>query len=310
MTDLALRTAIGNYGHTTPLKDGTIRSQMFEMEHTEISPVPMIFRRMVRTLEFDVAEMALATYLCSRAHGKRFTALPVFLTRDFYHGTMSYNVNSGIESPGDLEGRRVGVRSYTFTPGVWTRGILQSEYDVDLNAVTWVISGDEHVAEYEAPANVVYSESNDLGEMLLSGEIDAAIGVPPGVSPDIHPLFQDPQALDANWHEKTGLYPISHLLVVKDELLDTVGDLGAELFSVFGDAKGRYEQRLQSGDTSAPGTEQLLRMRAIVGDDNALSYDYEGARSTLETFVDFNVAQGVIPEAVDPADMFPTETLA
>ena len=310
MTDLALRTAIGNYGHTTPLKDGTIRSQMFEMEHSEISPVPMIFRRMVRTLEFDVAEMALATYLCSRAHGKRFTALPVFLTRDFYHGTMSYNVNSGIESPGDLEGRRVGVRSYTFTPGVWTRGILQSEYDVDLNAVTWVISGDEHVAEYEAPANVVYSESNDLGEMLLSGEIDAAIGVPPGVSPDIHPLFQDPQALDANWHEKTGLYPISHLLVVKDELLDTVGDLGAELFSVFGDAKDRYEQRLQSGDTSAPGTEQLLKMRAIVGDDNALSYDYEGARSTLETFVDFNVAQGVIPEAVDPADLFPTETLA
>ena len=96
MTELELRTAIGNYGHTTPLKDGTVRSQMFEMEHTEISPVPMIFRRMVRTLEFDVAEMALATYLCSRAHGKRFTALPVFLTRDFYHGTMSYKVNSGI----------------------------------------------------------------------------------------------------------------------------------------------------------------------------------------------------------------------
>ena len=310
MTELELRTAIGNYGHTTPLKDGTVRSQMFEMEHTEISPVPMIFRRMVRTLEFDVAEMALATYLCSRAHGKRFTALPVFLTRDFYHGTMSYNVNSGIESPGDLEGRRVGVRSYTFTPGVWTRGILQSEYDVDLNAVTWVISGDEHVAEYEAPANVVYSESDDLGEMLLSGEIDAAIGVPPSVSPDIRPLFQNPQQLDANWHEKTGLYPISHLLVVKDELLDTVGDLGTELFSVFGDAKRHYEQRLLAGETTAPGTEQLLRMRAIVGDDNALSYDYQGARSTLETFVDFNVAQGIIPEAVDPDELFLTETLA
>ena len=78
MTELVLSTAIANYGHTVPLKDGSIGSPMFRMEHTEVSPVPMIFRRMVRTLEFDVAEMALATYLCSRAHGKRFTALPVF----------------------------------------------------------------------------------------------------------------------------------------------------------------------------------------------------------------------------------------
>ena len=309
MTDLVLNTAIASYGHTTPLKDGTIGTPMFSMEHTEISPVPMIFRRMVRTLEFDVAEMALATHLCSRAHGKRFTALPVFLTRDFYHGMLSYNARSGIESPRDLEGKRVGVRSYTFTPGVWTRGILQSEYGVDLNAVTWVISGDEHVAEYEAPENVVYSESSDLGEMLQSGEIDAAIGAPPSDSPDIRPLFEDPQELDAAWHEKTGLYPISHLLVVKDALLESNGDLASELFNVFGEAKGNYEQRLHSGDTSAPGTEQLLRMKAIVGGDAALSYDFESARKTLETFVEFNVAQGVIPEGVDPTDLFPSETV-
>ncbi len=309
MTDLVLRTAIANYGHTTPLKDGSVGSSMFEMEHVEISPVPMIFRRMVRSLEFDVAEMALATYLCSRAHGKRFTALPVFLTRDFYHAMMTYNVNSGIETPRDLEGKRVGVRSYTFTPGVWTRGILHSEYDVDVSAVTWVLSGDEHVAEYEAPRNVVSSSGSDLGDMLLTGEIDAAIGAPPVDSPDVRPLFPDSQKLDASWHEKTGIYPISHLLVAKDSLMESNGDLASELCSVFSEAKRSYEQRLQSGDTSAPGTEQLLRMAEIVGDD-AISYDFESARSTLETFVDFNVAQGLIPEAVNPADLFPSETLA
>ena len=309
MTRLVLSAAIANYGHTTPLKDGSIGSPMFRMEHVEISPVPMIFRRMVRSLEFDVAEMALATYLCSRAHGKRFTALPVFLTRDFYHGTMACNVNSGIESPKDLEGKRVGVRSYTFTPGVWTRGILQSEYDVDLSAVTWVLSGDEHVAEYVAPTNVVSSSSSDLGEMLMSGEIDAAIGAPPIDSPDIRPLFPEARQLDADWHRKTGLYPISHLLVVKDELLDSISDLASELLGVFCEAKRHYERRLQSGDTSAPGTEQLMRMKAIVGDD-ALSYDYESARNTLETFIEFNVEQRVIPEAVDPANLFPSETLA
>lgn len=310
MTDLVLSTAVANYGHTIPLKDGSIGSPMFRMEHVEVSPVPMIFRRMVRTLEFDVAEMALATYLCSRAYDKRFTALPVFLTRDFYHGMLSYNANSGIESPKDLEGKRVGVRSYTFTPGVWTRGLLQSEYDVDLSAVTWVISGDEHVAEYEAPGNVVYSESSDLGEMLLSGEIDAAIGAPPSDFPDVRPLFPEAQALDASWHRKTGIYPISHLLVVKDELLDSVGDLASEVFSVFGEARDDYEQRLHAGDTSAPGTEQLLKMAGIVGDAKALSYDFEAARGTLETFVGFNVDQGVIPESVEPGDLFVKETIS
>ncbi len=309
MTDLVLSTAVANYGHTVPLKDGSIGSPMFSMEHTEVSPVPMIFRRMVRTLEFDVAEMALSTYLCARAHGKRFTALPVFLTRDFYHGMLSYNVRSGIEGPKDLEGRKVGVRSYTFTPGVWTRGILQSQYDVDLSAVSWVISGDEHVAEYEAPANVTYAESSDLGEMLLSGEIDAAIGAPPTGSDDIRPLFPEAAQLDADWHSSTGIYPISHLLVVKDVLLESNGDLATEVFNVFGTAKDDYIDRLHTGDTSAPGTEQLLRMAGIVGNEKALSYDFEAARSTIETFVGFNVDQGVIPEAVDPADVFASETI-
>ena len=180
MTDLVLRTAVGSYGHTKPLKDGTIASKMFSMEHIEVSPVVSIFRRMVRSLEFDVAEMALSTYMCARAHGKPFTGIPVFLTRAFYHGGLVHNTRSGITSPKDLEGRKVGLRSYTLTPGVWTRGILQTEYGVDLEAVTWVLSGDEHVAEFVAPPNVVSSPHNDLGEMLLTGEIDAAIGAGTG----------------------------------------------------------------------------------------------------------------------------------
>ncbi len=156
----------------------------------------MIFRRMVRGLEFDVAEMALATYFCSRAHGKKFTGIPVFLTRDFYHGALVYNRRSSIEAPKDLEGLKVGVRSYTFAPGVWTRGILSSEYSVDLDAVTWVLSRDEHVEEYVAPSNVVSSPSGDLAKMLLSGEIDAAIAPGPVDSPDIRPLFADAREAD------------------------------------------------------------------------------------------------------------------
>jgi 4,5-dihydroxyphthalate decarboxylase len=309
MTDLVLRTAVGNYGHTTPLKDGTVTSKVFDMEHIEVSPVTSIFRRMVRGLEFDVAEMALSTYLCARAHGKAFTGIPIFLTRAFYHGGLVYNTHSGIKSPKDLEGRKVGLRSYTLTPGVWTRGILQTEYGVDLDAVTWVLSGDEHVAEFVAPPNVVSSPNNDLGEMLLSGEIDAAIGAGPVDSPDIQPLFQEPDEADAAWHRKTGVYPISHMLVVKDSALASNQGLAQELFGVFKTAKAPYLKRLQSRDASTAADQALLKMAGIVGND-PIPYGLESSLKTLETFIGFNVEQGVIPEKVDPEELFPSSTLA
>ena len=308
MSDLVLRTAVGNYGHTTPLKDGTITSSTFSMEHIEVSPVTSIFRRMVRELEFDVAEMALSTYLCARAHGKQFTGVPIFLTRAFYHGGIVVNRKSGIESPRDLEGKRFGVRSYTLTPGVWTRGLLQTEYGVDLDAVTWVLSGDEHVAEYVAPTNVVSSSNGSLGEMLLSGEIDAAIGAGPVDSPDVQPLFDGPDAADAAWHRKTGVYPISHMLVVKNAALDANPDLAAELFETFNTAKALYMGKLRSGDAAAPEDRPYHRMVDVVGED-PIPYGVESSRKTLETFVRFNVEQKVIPEAVDVDELFPEATL-
>ena len=309
MSNLTLKTAIANYGHTTPLKDGSVTSEMFQMEHIEVSPVPMIFRRMVRRLEFDVAEMALATYLCARAHGKQFTALPIFLTHDFYHGAILCNADSGIVNPKDLEGRRVGLRSYTLTPGVWTRALLQTEYGVDLDAVTWVLSGDEHVEEFLAPSNVVSSPNSDLAQMLQSGEIDAAIGAGPIDSPEIVPLF--PNAFDADkaWHDKTGIYPISHMLVAKDALLDSQPGIAAELFDLFGRARAPYIEKLRLGNATEQGDETLLKRAEIVGDD-PIPYGFERARETLEAFIEFNVEQRVIPEAVDPESLFPSGSLA
>ena len=313
MSDLVLRTAIGTYGHTTPLKDGSVTSNMFDMEHIEVSPVTSIFRRMVRGLEFDVAEMALSTYMCARAHGKAFTGIPIFLTRAFYHGGIVCHDRSGISSPRDLEGKRVGVRSYTLTPGVWTRGILRTEYDVDLDAVTWVLSGDEHVAEFVAPDNVVSSPNSDLAEMLLSGEIDAAIGAGSIDSADVHPLFSEPDEADAAWHRKTGVYPVSHMLVVKDAALEANCGLAGELFDVFKTAKAPYieqlREQLKSGGASSPADRALLRMGEVVGGD-PVPYGFESSRKTLETFIGFNVEQGVIPRKVDAEELFPASTLA
>jgi 4,5-dihydroxyphthalate decarboxylase len=90
-----------------------------QFEHVEIAPIIGAFRR---TLEFDVCEMAITTYLTAKAHDKQFTALPVFVLRQFHHSPIVYNVKSGVQSPKDLEGKKVGVRAYTVTTGVWTRG--------------------------------------------------------------------------------------------------------------------------------------------------------------------------------------------
>ena len=312
MADLTLRTAIGSYGHTLPLKDGTAASPMFAMEHIEVSPVTSIFRRMVRGLEFDVAEMALSTYLCARAHGKPFTGIPVFLTRAFYHGGIVCRRSSGIETPRDLEGKRFGLRSYTLTPGVWTRGILQAEYGVDLDAVTWVLSGDEHVAEFVAPPNVVSSPHGNLAEMLLAGEIDAAIGAGPIDSPDVHPLFADADALDAAWHRKTGVYPISHMVVVRDDALTAHPGLASELCQTFAAAKAQYQASLAAGAISddAADTRAIpsIAREGVVGDD-PIPYGLASSRQTLETFIGYNVAQGIIPETAAPEELFPAETL-
>jgi len=127
----------------------------FQFDFVEVDPLIDAFRRMVRGLEFDVSEMALTTYITAREHGKKMTALPIFLVRAFHHGAILHNVNSGIRTPKDLEGKRVGVnRGYTVTTGVWARGILQHEYGVDLKKVTWLTIEDAHLSEYRDPPNV------------------------------------------------------------------------------------------------------------------------------------------------------------
>src|SRR5713226_3506978 len=184
-----LKTAIATYPHTQGLKDGTVTAPGIQFEHLEITPIIAAFRRMCRALEFDVAEMAITTYLTAKAYNKPFTALPVFVVRQFHHAPIVYNVQSGVTSPKDLEGKKVGVRAYTVTTGVWARGILATEYGVDLSKVTWVLADEEHVREYEKPSNVMERPGANLAEMLVKGELAAAIGVGKVDSPDVKPLI-------------------------------------------------------------------------------------------------------------------------
>jgi len=290
-----LKTALVARGHTQALRDGTVRPRTCDLAFEEVPVIIQAFRRMVRELEFDVAELAITTYICARAHGKPFTAIPVFPMRAFHHGAILHHTGSGIRTPKDLEGRRVGVnRGYTVTTGVWARGILQHQYGVDLNSITWVLSGDEHVEEWRPPVNVVSIEAGKrLEDMLASGEIPAAIGVQVD-SPQVKPLIPNAAAAGLDALRSRGFYPINHTVVVKNEVLNAHPELARDLFEAFSEAKRLYLERVDDP--------MLLEVEAIIGDP--LPYGIEPNRKMLEAIVQYANEQGIIRQSFALEDLF------
>jgi 4,5-dihydroxyphthalate decarboxylase len=309
MTDLTLKTAFQTQGHTKALKDGTIRPPGIAFDFEEVPAIIQAFRRMVRGLDFDLSEMAATTYLAAKAHGKRFTALPIFVVRAFHHGAILTNTRLGIAGPKDLEGRRVGVnRGYTVTTGVWARSILQHEHGVDLSKITWVLSGDEHVAEFRPPANVVSAgPGKTLEEMLAAGEIAAAIGIQAS-HPDIVPLIPNADEAGFDALKRDGHYPINHLLVVKDDVLAAHPDLAPRLFESFVEAKRLYLDALRAG-TTPPGKGEAVyrRVQQITGQD-PLPYGIAPNRRMLEALIGYATEQGILSRPVAVEELFASGT--
>lgn len=308
---MLLKTVTRTQGNNQALKDGTVRPEGFAFDFVEVDPLIDAFRRMVRALEFDVCEMAMTTYITARAHGKRITGLPVFLMRAFHHGAIKYNTRSGIRGPRDLEGKRVGVnRGYTVTTGLWARSVLQHQYGVDLDKITWVLSGDEHVAEYRPPANVVPIEKGrKMADMIASGELVAAIGVDVD-HPDVKPLIPDAKEAAFEALRTTGHYPINHLMVVRDELLDARPDLAGGIFEAFAKAKRLYVERLAGGRIEQPTAADELHRRVmqITGGD-PLPYGIAPNRQALDEVLQSALEQKIIERPVTVAELFPRNTL-
>jgi 4,5-dihydroxyphthalate decarboxylase len=307
-----LKAAFQTLGHTSALKDGTVLPHGFELDIEDVPVIIHAFRRMVRGLEFDVSEMALTTYLSARAHHKAFTALPIFVVRAFHHGAIVYNSRRGSSDPRELEGKKVGVnRGYTVTTGVWARSILQHEYGVDLSRITWVLSGDEHVVEFQAPANVTRLEpGRTLEEALLDGEIAAAIGIQTQ-HPDIAPLIPDAQEAGFRALVRSGHYPINHLLVVRDTVLADCPELPVALFEAFAAAKRPYLLRLGAGQLVAPTTwDQMYRRVLEVTGTDPLPYGVEPNRRMLEALIGYAHEQQIISRRYDVEELFARDTLA
>jgi 4,5-dihydroxyphthalate decarboxylase len=227
-----LRIVLGDYPHTLPLKRGEIASPWLKLNFLEVKPLHQAFKPMVCEHAYDASEIALVTYLQAVAYNKGLKLLPAAMLSRFQHGTVLYNAERGAIGPADLPGKRIGVRSYSQTTGVWIRGILENDYGLDLSGVQWVTFEDGHVAEAKDPAGVIRAKPGaDITKMLLDGELDAAIyGAALPSDPRLKSVIADPDAAARAWYSKHKLVPVNHMVVVTQALATAKPEAVTELY--------------------------------------------------------------------------------
>lgn len=313
-----LKIALATYGHTAAIKDGRVKIEGVDPDFVEVVPIIGAFRRMVRDLEFDVCEMAPTTYMIARGLGAPFIALPVFLMRRFHHGGLVCRPDSGIRTPKDLEGKKVGVRAYSVTTGVWTRGIFVNEYGLDSSKVTWVVDDEEHVTSLKLPPNVVHApDRKSLAGMMASGEISAAFtgnagigraGSPTGNWQQTGPsetypeLIADVAQTEADWFKRTGIYPIHGSVVVKTEVLGKHPHVAKSLVDAFVAAKAIYMDRLKSGQGDTADDKKYRGLMPVVGDP--LPYGMKDNAASIEAMLTYGLQQGLIPRRMALNEVF------
>lgn len=305
-----LKTVTRLQGNNSALLAGEVVADGFELQFEEIPVLVHAFRRMVRGLEFDVCEMALTTYLCAREHGVKFTALPIFLVRDFHHGAILHNTRRPVRDMRALEGQKVGVnRGYTVTTGVWARSILQEEYGVNLANIDWARSGDEHVESYQAPANVSsLDDGQTIEERLLSGELAAAVNIG-AKPPDIQSIIENPLEAGLAAFQARGHYPINHLVVVRDEVLDEQPDVALAVFNAFAASKRIYMEKLEQGKIDQPNAADRLHQRILQLGHDPLPYGIEPNRRVLEELIGHALTQNILKKPVKLESLFAPSTL-
>lgn len=276
-----LKTVIGTYPHTAPLKSGALVSERIAFDFIEYSPVWDGFKAMVREQQFDVCEMAVVTYLLARTHGKPLALLPAAMIGRFQHPYAIYNATRGTLRPEDLAGKRVGIRSFTTTTGAWIRGILANDYGVDLGSIDWVTFEDPHVAEYADTTRRAPPEKA-IVPMLLDGELDAVLGETSN-DPRVRPLFADPQAEAQRWYAKHKVVPINHLMVMRTGDVKADPETAREVYRML------YAGKRAAGAPPVP---------------DPLPFGIAANRPALETIANYVYQQGLVPRLFSVEEMF------
>jgi 4,5-dihydroxyphthalate decarboxylase len=273
---LRLRTLLGDHPCTAGLKNGSIRSDLVEFDFIDYSPTNKGFKPMVREQAFDVSEMAIVTYLMAKSVGKPMVLLPDVVVARFQHAYALYHARSGTLTPADLNGKRIGIRSFTTTTGAWLRGILANDYGVDLGSVDWVTFEDAHVAEFKdttkrAPAG------KQIIRMLLDGELDVVLGEKSD-HPDLKPLFADAASEEKAWFARHRVVPINHMVVVSQKLSEAHPEAVKEVHRMLGAAR----------KASASGPR----------------FDAQEMRRSLDLITHYAAQQGLIPRASTFDELF------
>lgn len=292
-----LSLAISPLRHQRALLAGDVTVPGVEFRPVPPGPDPADrFRRMCRHLEFDVCELSVMSYFAARQYGLPITAIPVVPVHRFHHRDFLVNLHAGIRSPADLAGKRVGTRSYTVTPGVLDRGILSSEFDVDLSAITWVVAEPEHVAECERhyPANVVPGHGADLFTLLQAGRLDAGIAgsnLRGERSAAVASLFPDADDLDRKQYLRTGIVPVFTLIAIRQQVVHEHQWLPEALFEAFRTAR-------------AAGLEPDPQVAAIV-DGDPVPFGLSANAGSLAELIELGCQQQILSSALPVDDLFP-----
>ena len=211
----------GNHAHVGPLKRGERPVEGCQLEFVEVKPIYNAFASMVRDLKYDVCEMAVATYLQAREAGKPISLLPVVMSGNFHHHSITQLPGGPIDDPQQLAGQRVGVRAYSQTTGLWVRGVLKEDYGVESDQITWVTTEGPHVSEYVEPP-IVERTSSKLIDLLRDRDIAAAIlgliAIEEDDAPPV-PVIRDWREAEQSWEERYHGVPINHMLTVRTGML-------------------------------------------------------------------------------------------
>lgn len=321
MTGLHLNFACALYDRMLPLYTGEVRPEAIDLEYVAIESPRDIFDRMAGGLEFDVAEMSSSEFISRKSAGKcPFVAIPVFPSRVFRHGFIAINRRSGIRTPRDLEGKRIGVPLYTMTAAIWIRGHLQHEYGVDLSTVRWVQGsinspGAHGNPSVLPPVKSVPIEINDSGkslsQLLDEGAIDATIGTSLPVAirhnPEIRRLFPDYRDIEKKFYARTGIFPIMHLVAIRRDVYEKHPIIAASLYKAFCESKERALAKMRYTGAlryMLPWmTADLDEIDEVFGGD-PWPYGIPANRPTLNALVTYMVEQSVIAAPMRVDELF------
>ncbi len=240
---VTLRTNLAQSPMTQAIHDGRVTSDIVTLDCCGPDPAQNGFKDMVRRNMYEAGELAIVTYLQAKCYNKPYVLLPAPVSGRFQHHCAGFNRDLGHVDPKDIEGKEVGVRTYAQTTGLWIRGILQHEYGVDLNKVTWRTLGEGHLEEYQDPANCVpLPKGSNIGQMMLDGELTATLqGVDLPKDPRVERLVPDPFNAAKAWFAREGVVPINHIFVVHQDIAKNRPDVVREIYRMIGESRDLTE---------------------------------------------------------------------